>query len=190
MAKKRRTLSLRTRFDIFKRDRFTCQYCGRKPPEVILEVDHVDPVSKGGGCDELNLLTSCFECNRGKADGKLNTIPESRAKQVQDRIDIAAQTEALSAFLLEEREKADRIIEILSTYWCDKSAKPKDIGKFRMSDYRENSLRRFLKFLTSPEIQEAIDIAHSRFPTYANDMRTWKYFCGICWKLIKEGRDG
>ena len=34
------------RFDVFNRDGFTCQYCGKKPPECILEVDHILPKSK------------------------------------------------------------------------------------------------------------------------------------------------
>ena len=54
------------RFEIFKRDNFTCVYCGKKPPEVILEVDHIIPRKEGGDDDPSNLATSCFSCNRGK----------------------------------------------------------------------------------------------------------------------------
>lgn len=54
------------RFVVLKRDRFTCQYCGRKSPEVSLEVDHVIPVSKGGPTEMANLRTACYTCNRGK----------------------------------------------------------------------------------------------------------------------------
>lgn len=54
------------RFKVFERDRFTCRYCGRSAPAVILEVDHVHPVSAGGTNSEANLVTSCFDCNRGK----------------------------------------------------------------------------------------------------------------------------
>src|SRR4030043_480750 len=68
------TVSLKLRFEVFKRDGFTCQYCGRKTPEIILELEHVIPISKGG-TDELdNLITSCFECNRGKGVSLLDTI--------------------------------------------------------------------------------------------------------------------
>lgn len=54
------------RFEILRRDKFTCRYCGRKSPEVTLEVDHIYPVSKGGTNDPSNLTTSCYDCNRGK----------------------------------------------------------------------------------------------------------------------------
>ena len=54
------------RYSILKRDNFTCQYCGRKAPNVVLEVDHTVPVSKGGTDDPSNLKAICFECNRQK----------------------------------------------------------------------------------------------------------------------------
>lgn len=54
------------RFEIFKRDSFTCQYCGRKAPEVILELDHVNPRSNQGSNNPENYMTSCIDCNRGK----------------------------------------------------------------------------------------------------------------------------
>ena len=52
----RNKLSQRLRFEVFKRDSFTCQYCGRKAPDVLLEADHIEPVSKGGSDDILNLV--------------------------------------------------------------------------------------------------------------------------------------
>lgn len=63
----RKPMSKRLRFEIFKRDAFTCQYCGRRPPDVVLEVDHIHPVAAGGDNDEMNLISSCDDCNRGKA---------------------------------------------------------------------------------------------------------------------------
>lgn len=59
-------LSPKTRFEVLKRDNFTCQYCGRKSPDVILEVDHIEPYSKTRNNHPENLITSCKDCNRGK----------------------------------------------------------------------------------------------------------------------------
>ena len=56
----------RLRFDILKRDNFTCQYCGKKSPDVELEVDHIEPYSKTEDSSPENLITSCKDCNRGK----------------------------------------------------------------------------------------------------------------------------
>ena len=69
---KRKSIGKTIRFEVFKRDKFTCQYCGGKAPELNLEIDHINPVSKGGDNDIINLLTSCFDCNRGKRDIKLD----------------------------------------------------------------------------------------------------------------------
>lgn len=69
---KRKGLSKKIRYEVFKRDSFTCQYCGRKAPDVELEVDHIKPVSKGGDNSILNLITSCYDCNRGKGNRTLN----------------------------------------------------------------------------------------------------------------------
>jgi hypothetical protein len=64
----RRLVNLSVRFRVFKRDKFTCIYCGQKSPNVVLELDHRTPVVKGGESKEDNLVTACFECNRGKKD--------------------------------------------------------------------------------------------------------------------------
>jgi len=65
------------RFQVFKRDNFRCQYCGRDSEEVILEVDHVTPRSKNGSDDIGNLITSCRECNRGKSNIEVITTDEN-----------------------------------------------------------------------------------------------------------------
>jgi hypothetical protein len=69
---KRKAITKKIRFEVFKRDRFTCQYCGESAPKVVLNVDHIIPVAKGGGSDILNLITSCFPCNSGKKDRVLS----------------------------------------------------------------------------------------------------------------------
>lgn len=60
------SLSKRVRFEVFKRDNFTCQYCGAKPPDTVLEVDHAHPRCEGGTDEMANLKTACWNCNRGK----------------------------------------------------------------------------------------------------------------------------
>ncbi len=53
---KRKAISKKVRFEVFKRDSFTCQYCGAKAPDVVLNCDHIEPVSKGGTNKLLNLI--------------------------------------------------------------------------------------------------------------------------------------
>lgn len=64
--KNRKPLSRSKRFDILMRDLRTCQYCGQRCPNVVLHVDHIIPVSKGGTNDDENLITACSACNFGK----------------------------------------------------------------------------------------------------------------------------
>lgn len=66
--KNRRKIPAGLRFDVFKRDNFTCVYCGRSPPEIILHADHVIPWSKVKKHEKENLVTSCRDCNLGKSD--------------------------------------------------------------------------------------------------------------------------
>ena len=68
---RKRNMSPKLRFEILRRDGFTCQYCGKTGTEKELEIDHVVPFSKGGTNDEGNLITSCFDCNRGKRDTEI-----------------------------------------------------------------------------------------------------------------------
>jgi 5-methylcytosine-specific restriction endonuclease McrA len=60
----------RLRFEVFKRDNFTCQYCGRnvKDDKIKLHTDHIIPENEGGKTIFSNLVTSCKECNLGKSD--------------------------------------------------------------------------------------------------------------------------
>ena len=54
-----------TRFNVFLRDRFTCQYCGERED---LTFDHVVPRAKGGVTTWENVVAACSACNLKKAD--------------------------------------------------------------------------------------------------------------------------
>ena len=57
-----------TRFNVFLRDRFTCQYCGQAFASSALTFEHVVPRSRGGQTTWSNIVTACMPCNTGKAD--------------------------------------------------------------------------------------------------------------------------
>lgn len=82
----RQSISKKTRFEVFKRDSFTCQYCGKSAPSILLEIDHIKPISKNGDDDITNLITSCFDCNRGKSDRELldDAVVLKRKKQLDE----------------------------------------------------------------------------------------------------------
>lgn len=182
---KRKPIRPGVRFEVFKRDGFTCQYCGRTPPTVVLQVDHIVPVARGGENDEGNLLTACEECNSGKSDKSLEEAPEALALQMERRQERAQQVEAYNAFLMEQREAEQEQVRQLGEYWFDQFMEEK--GRFVFGDQRARSVRRFLQDLTYVEVLDAIDTAFSRkFPSGDYDDKTFRYFCGICWNKIKE----
>jgi len=45
-----------------------CAFCGKRPPEVCLEIDHILPVSKGGSDVHYNLRFLCQHCNRSRGN--------------------------------------------------------------------------------------------------------------------------
>ena len=57
-----------TRFNVFLRDRFACQYCGTGFPTEELTFDHIVSRSRGGHTTWENVVTACIDCNRTKGD--------------------------------------------------------------------------------------------------------------------------
>ena len=55
-----------TRFNVFLRDGFGCQYCGDRRPAHDLTFDHVVPRSRGGRTTWENVVTACADCNLRK----------------------------------------------------------------------------------------------------------------------------
>ena len=69
VAGQRALMTSALRKKILDRDHHTCQQCGvslKQEPHLLLEVDHIVPVSKGGLTAEDNLQTLCWRCNRSK----------------------------------------------------------------------------------------------------------------------------
>lgn len=63
-----------SRRNIYRRDRYTCQYCGARPGSELLSIDHVLPRSRGGRSNWENCVLACLRCNKRKAD---RTLEES-----------------------------------------------------------------------------------------------------------------
>lgn len=187
MARKRKGLGKKLRFQVFHRDGFTCQYCGRRPPQVVLQPDHVLAHSKGGSDTLDNLITSCEDCNQGKGDADLAAAPESLKDRIARQKETAEQVAAYNAFLMEQRQKEEEAIDRLGIYWCNKTHGPRQQNKYTFGEARAASVKRFLQDLPEAEVLEAIDIANARYPLApgVDDLRTWRYFCGVCWRKIK-----
>ncbi len=179
---KRKSMSKSLRFEVFKRDEFRCQYCGSTPPAVVLEVDHILAVANGGDNDSDNLVTSCFNCNRGKSATPLTSVPESLGKKADRVKESEAQLKAYYKILQSKKdrlyEEAWDIAEIMSPGCSDSG--------FHTAN--RMSIERFLQRLDYYEVGDAMHIAIAKYPS--NERRAFKYFCGICWNKIKGNQDG
>lgn len=172
----RRPLSKRVRFEVFKRDDFRCTYCGRHPPDVLLEADHITPVCDGGDDSQDNLTTACFDCNRGKGGVPLSAVPQSLADKAAD---IAEREEQLAGYRAVMQAKADRI-ELDA--WGVAFALFPALTKLRRDWFL--SIKNFTRLLAHHELIEAAEKAYARRPD--DEVARFKYFCGICWSKIRE----
>lgn len=178
----REPISKKLRFDVFKRDDFICQYCGQHPPAVILELDHINPVCNGGKNTEDNLITSCFDCNRGKGGELLTAIPQT----VQEKREILAEKEEqlkeYNKLLKRKSAREIRTINYLNEIYQE------IFEEWCMSESFKNTIRtKFLPHLTQEQLEKALRIAIWKTK---DSRRSLKYFCGICWKVIRGDGDG
>ena len=145
-------LSGKKRFDILKRDDFTCQYCGKKAPEVELQLDHVIPLAKGGKTVEDNLIISCSVCNKGKGDVGLE---ESEEDKYIISPDYFADTDAKS-----------RAVKFWSESKGSAGQATIDANYLKVVEWREHPERYFSEVLgltawTDPEYDDQVDIANA-----------------------------
>ncbi|AMU20847.1 HNH endonuclease [Mycobacteroides abscessus] len=174
----------RLRYEVLRRDNYSCRYCGRSAQEVKLTVDHVVPVALGGGDEASNLVAACADCNNGKssvpvdaplvADVAADALRWSRAmQQVADyRVKQFAQ----------DQETLKRFAEMWNTwtYGYDNKPVPAPDGFDSVLTFLANGL-------THEEIGELVKVAMQAKHIRAE--ATWKYFCGCCWKRIRENVD-
>ena len=118
---RRKSTGKRLRFEVFKRDHFTCQYCGAQPPDIVLVPDHIVPVKDGGETSIENLLTACEPCNQGKADRRLEQRairPDADLLFLETQQEIAELRRYEDA-KIERDEAIDRIVVMLQEDWVD-----------------------------------------------------------------------
>jgi hypothetical protein len=140
----RPAISKKLRFEVFKRDSFTCQYCGKRAPDVVLHCDHVKPVAEGGPTDMLNLVTACIDCNLGKGarelsddaalTRQLNQLASLQERREQIEMMLAWQSELEELDELPVRHLEQRWSEVTNYSWTDngKSSIRKLIKRYRV----------------------------------------------------------
>jgi len=159
MAKKRVGLSKTVRFEVFKRDAFKCQYCGACAPEVVLEVDHIDPVSKGGDNDLMNLITACKPCNRGKRDRELSDDSSIQKQRVmlEELNERREQLEMLLAWREGMKDIVGHALQAAKAEWSSV------VSGFYLNENGEQSLKKLLRTFPLSKLLDAMHIAANQY---------------------------
>lgn len=120
MTTKRKSISKKTRFEVFKRDSFACQYCGKHAPEVVLHVDHIVPVAQGGGYDLANLVTACVDCNLGKGPRELSddAAVQKQSNQLRQLQEKREQIEMIAEWHRSLIDLETETLNRVSEYFC------------------------------------------------------------------------
>lgn len=177
-------VSKRLRYEILRRDSYTCRYCGRSAPEVPLRVDHVTPVALGGGDEPTNLATSCHDCNSGKSSAS----PDATlvADVSDDALRWAAAMSEAADELREQQAPKLAYREVFQTAWngwtWERDGKketfdlPKD-WKGSLDAFREAGLPQDVW----PDIVEK-----SMTNKTVRSENLFRYCCGIGWRMVGE----
>lgn len=178
----RKAISKGLRFEVFKRDSFRCQYCGRSAPDVILEVDHIIPVAEGGKNDLLNLITSCRDCNRGKGAKRLTdtTAIDRQKKQLDDLNAIREQTEMLVQWKQELLTLSESQVDAIN-------ALIENIDGRHLNESGRKHIRSLIKRFGFTLVYEATEIA---FCKYADGDWAFEKIGGICYNKAKQKESG
>lgn len=161
----RTTIPKKLRFEVFKRDSFRCQYCGADAPNVLLHIDHIKPVSKGGTNEIVNLVTSCTSCNLGKSNILLDdqsAVSKARA-QMQELQDRREQLDMMMAWREGLRALKGEAIAKLCRYW------EKHTPGWAVNDNGKKNIDKWLSTFSIEEITQAMDIAVAQYLELDND---------------------
>lgn len=185
------SLPKKLRFEVFRRDGFTCAYCGRSPPEVVLHADHVVPRSDGGPDAAENLITACADCNLGKGARRLDSPPRPMVTQgvvdeARERLEQARAYAALQAEL--QALVAEQVAEVDALWWETFNGTWSEDSRLMMceTDYPEDvSVRGFLRRIGLASVLEAVRITGERFPGLTGGTPR-RYFYGVCHGMARD----
>jgi hypothetical protein len=160
----RKAVSKRTRFEVFKRDSFTCQYCGGAAPDVILQVDHIVPVAAGGSSGLTNLVTACVDCNSGKSS---KTLEDGAAVKIAKRqLDVLnerrEQIEMMAKWKIGLETGDDLAVRKAAEYWESKTP------GFHLLPSGLLAVRKLIRRFGLAAVLEAIPTAADGYLRYAD----------------------
>lgn len=176
----RTPVSKRLRYEVMRRDDFTCRYCRRS--DLPLEIDHVVPVALGGADAPENLVAACEDCNAGKAatgaDEQLVADVEARAEQWAAAIRRAAQIQR------GQTEARERYVAGFDDAWSrwgyaggeGRTVDRSDNWRATVAAWRDAGL----------ELATLIELVDDVLPRQLSSGRHWPYFCGAVRNVVRE----
>jgi hypothetical protein len=182
VGNKRTSLSKKTRFEVFKRDGFRCQYCGACAPDVLLVVDHIVPVASGGKNNVLNLLTACEPCNAGKGARELgdHSVLEKQRDQLQQLSERREQLEMMIRWKEGMCDLRTAAVDRLSDLWT------RLVPGYSLNEKGRQELKKLAGRYEVREVMEAMEIASTRYievengkATLASAENAWRKVTGV-----------
>jgi hypothetical protein len=180
---RRKAIPKKLRFEVFKRDSFTCQYCGHKSPDVLLVIDHIEPISKGGTNSILNLITSCQACNAGKSDRQLTdtSILDKQRRQLEDLQERKEQIEMMFQWQKSLLNLDDQLTNQLAEFWSEL------VPGFALNERGIKILKSHKRKFGLEEVMTSMKIAVDQYIEYIEEEPTkqsvevaWNKVGGIC----------
>lgn len=171
MVDSQKSTSERIRFEVFMRDYFTCQKCGLKSPDALLEIVCVRPISSDEKIDSSNLTTSCKGC---VLEGHLVQTDsfQERKNQVQMMFASHLETVAINSVVTDN----------LSERWLDITNQ-----RFPLDEKDLLLLKKMQRDFNPAEILASMDIASEQYFSFENGelneisvKHAWSKVSGIC----------
>ncbi len=161
MTNKRKAISSKLRFEVFKRDGFRCQYCGRSAPQVRLHVDHIEPVAKAGTNDIMNLITACADCNLGKGARRISDDAAIRKEkqQLDELNERREQMEMMMQWRKELSKLNDQTLSYVESCFIEKTG-------FSLTGSGYHKLQHCLNAFSFTEVIEALEVSASMYGKY------------------------
>ena len=185
---KRKALTKKTRFAVFKRDSFRCQFCGRSAIEeqLVLHIDHLKPVAAGGTNVITNLVTACADCNQGKGKEELddNSLVARQRRQLEE----LHERREIMRMIVKWREELEGIQEqfvvSLAQLWNQKITG----SRLRVGAYGLKGIRKLLRQFSYEEVREAMHIAADQYEldTATEVDYAFSKLGGICFNRQRE----
>lgn len=174
---RRKGISKRIRFEVFKRDGWACQYCGAESPAVKLHVDHITPVASGGTNELENLITACASCNLGKGARELDDDSAIRARSAEIEANKLAsqQLAAMRDWHVTKASISREAVDMLCEVWQSHTSLDWHSTSSEARDLLHHLLRKF----SFDEIADGMHLAFNKLGATSQAFFLLGKFCGI-----------